>query len=136
MQAKDSQTPEKQPFYLTRNESFGTALPADDYLHRAVNATVSDDSLTETQYFGLEIPEHQIHVNLHTVTGGIWAWQGQQLPLQCEIFAMRAWMHDRVLDNDLHRYRLDNGYGVEVVEPLNKHRITYADPARKNSVEL
>ena len=31
---------------MTRNESFGAALPADDYLHRAVNATVSDDDFS------------------------------------------------------------------------------------------
>ena len=46
MQEKESQISEKQPFYLTRNESFGAALPADDYLHRAVNATVSDDDFS------------------------------------------------------------------------------------------
>jgi hypothetical protein len=135
---------ERQPFYLAKNEGFGPVQPEDDYLHPAINATVADDSLTETQYFGLEIPEHQIHTtfylwhhpNLHTVTGGVWAWQGTKLQLQCEIFEIHAWMHDRVLDNDLHSYRLVNGYGAQVVEPLKKHRITYADPSRKNSVDL
>jgi hypothetical protein len=47
---------EQQPFYLVKNEGFGPARPEDDYLHPVVNAGVNDDSLTETQYFGLEIP--------------------------------------------------------------------------------
>jgi hypothetical protein len=136
---------DQKPFYLAQNDGFGPAQPADDYLHPLVNATVTDDSLTETQYFGVEVPEHNIHVNcylwyhpnLHTVTGGVWAWQGTQRQLQCEIFDMRAWMHDRVLlENDLRHYRLDNGYGVAVLDPLKKHRITYADASRKNSLDL
>jgi hypothetical protein len=49
---------------------------------------------------------------------------------------MSAWMHDRVLANDLHSYRLANGYGVAVIEPMKKHRITYADAGRQNSVDL
>jgi hypothetical protein len=133
-----------QPFYLTRNDSYGAVQPDDEYLHHAVNATVADDSLTETQYFGLEIPEHRIHVtcylwhhvNLNTVTGGVWAFQGYQRQLQCEIFDIHAWMHNRVLADDLRRYRLPNGYGAEVIEPLTQHRLTYADPSRQNSVEL
>ena len=45
-------------------------------------------------------------------------------------------MSDRCLTDDLTAYRLDNGYGIEVLEPLKRHRMTYVDEARANSVNL
>lgn len=136
---------ESQPFYLAQNESLGRAHPEDEFLHGATNAQVRDDSLTETQFFSLSVPDQQIHligylwhhVNLGMVTGGIWAWQGHKRHnLASEIFDMRAFLHDRVLDDDLHEYRLENGYGVQVLEPLKRHRMTYADAARGNAVDV
>ena len=133
------------PFYLKKNVGFGVARPEDDLLHPQLNAKVSDDTLTETQYFGFDIPEENIkalgyiwhHPNLHLVTGGVWVFQGSKRnQLACEMFDIRTFMHDRVLDKDLHDYRLANGYGVKIIEPLKKHHVTYSDPDRKNSWDV
>ena len=48
----------------------------------------------------------------------------------------RLFMRDDVLNNDLHDYRLANGYGVRVIEPLKRFRVTYSDPVRQNCVDL
>jgi hypothetical protein len=45
-------------------------------------------------------------------------------------------MSDRVLQNDLHEYRLDSGYGVRVIEPLRQLHMTYADKTRGNAVDI
>lgn len=136
---------ELQPFYLAQNESLGSARHEDEFLHHEVNAEVADDSLTETQFFSFSVPEHQIHVigylwhhvNLGMLTGGIWGWQGHKRHnLASELFDVRAFMHNRVLDQDLHDYRLENGYGVQVLEPLKRHRMTFADPVRGNAVDV
>ena len=132
-----------QPFYLSRSENVGEAVAADDFLHAA--PAVTEASLTETQYFGFGVPEHGIHgigylwhhPNLGTLTGGVWAFQGfKRTALACELFDMRAWMDDRPLRGDLHDVRLDNGYAVQVLEPLKRHRSGYADAARGNAFEL
>ncbi|HKQ80712.1 MAG TPA: hypothetical protein VJS42_00820 [Steroidobacteraceae bacterium] len=132
-------------FFHSQNRGLRTAAPEDDYLHPQANAEVSDDSLTETQYFGICMPEQRIHgllycwhhPNLKTVSGGAWVWQGMKThALQCEIFDWRSFMSDRPLRNDLHSYRLDNGYGVDVVEPLKRHHVTYSDASRGNAFDL
>jgi hypothetical protein len=134
-----------QPFYLAENDSFGVAQPEDDLLHPAINAKVKDDSLTETQFFSMCVPDERVyamgylwhHPNLGMLTGGIWGWQGiKRQNLACEMFDIRAFMHNRALDGDLHAYRLDNGYGVQILEPLQRHRMTYVDTARNNAVDV
>ena len=134
-----------QPFYLTQNAGFGRALPEDDFLHPAKNKLVTDKTLTETQYFGFSVPEAQIqgagylwhHPNLGTVSGGLYVWRGDKFTAAAaELCAYTDFMSDAALKNDLQNYRLENGYGVEVLEPLKRHRMTYSDSARKNSVDL
>jgi len=134
-----------QPFFLAQNDALGVAQPEDDFLHHRTNSEVADDSLTETQFFSMNVPEERIYVmgylwnhpNLGMVTGGIWGWQGiKRHNLASEMFDIRAFMHSRVLDGDLHRYQLDNGYGVEVLEPLRRHRMTYVDKVRDNAVDV
>jgi hypothetical protein len=106
---------------------------------------VATDSLTETQYFGFCVPEHAIHgyaylwhhPNLGVVSGGLFAWRGHKRTVtHGELCDYRNFMSDRVLKNDLHDVRLENGYGVKIVEPLKRHRLTYADPVRGNEVEI
>lgn len=135
----------KNPFYLQANQGFGTCTEADDLLHPLANSKEPGDSLTETQFLGFNIPEENIHglgylwhhPNLGVVTGGAWAFQGiKQHILSCELFDIRAYMSDRVLKDDLHDYRFDNGYGVKLVEPLKKLHMTYADAARKNEIDI
>lgn len=136
---------QQQPFFLAKNESFGEATPADDYLHPQYHGEVAGDSLTETQYLGITVPEHGIHgmgylwhhPNLKVVSGGIWVYQGVNTSmLDSEIADVRMFMSDRVLADDLHRYRLDNGYGVEVIKPLEHLHLTYEDAKRGNAADL
>jgi hypothetical protein len=134
-----------KPFYSVRNRGFVPAAAADELLHPAVNAGIVGDSLTETQYFGLCMPEERIHgvfycwhrPNLGIVSGGVWVWQGMKpLALACEMYDWRDCMSDAVLKSDLQTFQLENGYGVTVLEPLKKHRVVYRDAARGNAVDL
>ena len=135
----------EQPFFLVKNESFRLAEPADDYLHPQHNAGIAGDSLTETQYLGITSPEHGIHgmgylwhhPNLKVLSGGIWVYQGVNTSmLDSEMVDVRMFMNDGALKDDLHRYRLDNGYGVEVIKPLEHLHLTYEDAKRGNAADL
>lgn len=134
-----------KPFYLSKNLGFSSATEGDELLHREANAPVEDDSATETQYFGFSVPEQRIHgigylwhhPRLKVVTGGIAAWRGiKPNLLYSELSDIRSYMNDGSIGGDLYDYRLDNGYGVKVVEPLRRHHLTYSDPARGNHVDL
>lgn len=134
-----------QPFYIAQNTGFAAIQPKDDYLHPQAFAQVTADSATETQYLGFAVPEANIHAlcylwhhhNLKSVTGGLYVWQGvkRYMP-QAELCDVRAFMSDKALANDLHAYRLDNGYGVQVIEPLKHLKVTYEDKARQNLLDL
>ena len=133
------------PFFLAQNTGLGQAVESDELLHPQYTGVVTDDSLSETQYFGISIPDQRIHglgylwhrPNLKIITGGIWVFQGiKDRTLDAEMFDMRAFMRDTALANDLHEYRLDNGYGVRIIEPLKRHQMTYEDAARGNRVDL
>lgn len=134
-----------KPFYIAQNQGFAGITAADELLHPAAFAEVKADSATETQYLGFSVPEARIHAlcylwhhpNLKVVTGGLFVWQGikRYMP-EAELCDVRAYMSDRVLADDLHEYRLANGYGVRIVEPLKKLHLSYEDAARGNSVNL
>ncbi len=134
-----------QPFFLKKNEGFAEISTADELLHPLMNNRLSDDSVTETQYLGFSVPEENIHAigycwhhpNLKVVTGGVFAWQGiKRNTPAAELCDVRAFMKDTALAKDLHEYRLDNGYGVKVIEPLKHLHMTYADAERQNSIDL
>lgn len=134
-----------KPFFISQNQSLGVAEPQDELLHPERNALIKADTLTETQYFGFCIPEERIHgycymwhhPNLHVVSGGPLVWQGDTYSLaHCKLADFRTFMRDDVLANDLHEYRLVSGYGVKVVEPLQKHHVTYEDAKRGQAIDL
>jgi hypothetical protein len=60
----------------------------------------------------------------------------KRFTVAAELCDLRAFMRDTAVQNDLHSYRLDNGYGVTVLDPLKALHVTYADPSRGNSVDL
>jgi hypothetical protein len=133
------------PWYELRDSDFAVAAPEDDFLHPAANALVADDSATETQYFGFNIPEQDIqavcylwhHPNLKVVTGGLWVWKGEIRHIfQSEIFDFVVYDSDRCLDGDLHCVELSNGYRCEVIEPLRRHRVSYRDEARGHALDV
>lgn len=134
-----------EPFFLANNKALLQATPEDDLLHPQANIGVEGDTLTETQYFGFNVPEENIHglaymwhhPNLKVVTGGIMCWRGvKRMGIAAELFDFRAFMSDAALADDLHAFRLDNGYGVRIVEPNRRFHMTYADAARGNAVDL
>ncbi|CAM2169577.1 conserved hypothetical protein [Paraburkholderia sacchari] len=134
-----------KPFFISQNTSLGEISAQDELLHLQHAAQNKADSLTETQYFGFCIPEKRIHgygylwhhANLRVVSGGLFVWQGHKRTVtHSELCDFRNFMSDAVLHDDLHQYRLENGYGVEVVEPLKRHRVTYSDSKRQNLVAL
>lgn len=139
-----------EDFFMLQSHLGGYRLLADaienELLHPEVNAKIKGDSLSETQYFSINVPEENIHgiiycwhrPNLKIVSGGAWIWQGIKRPgLSAEIFDMRSFMSDECLKNDLYHYRLDNGLEVKLLEPYGKHfHATYADEARGNKLDL
>jgi hypothetical protein len=135
----------KKAFWEAKNTSFGEPRTEDEFLHPDARKHEPSPDLTETQYFGFNIPDQEIHAlcyiwhhpNLGSVTGGAWAWQGvKRHHLQCELFDMRAFIDDECLSNDFHEVELPSGYRSKVIEPLNKFEIRYSDEARENSIEV
>ncbi|MET0986388.1 MAG: hypothetical protein ABW034_13370 [Steroidobacteraceae bacterium] len=137
---------ETLPFFLRPNSGFGRIRPEDDLLHPASFAKITDDSATETQYFGFCVPEARLHgltyvwwhPNLKVCSGGLFVYRGiKPTTVHAELCDWRTYMNDAVITkNDLHDYRLSNGFGVRIVEPLQKFHITYADEANGNHLDL
>jgi len=132
-------------FSLRQNKSLKTVQPGDDNLHPQSFVNLRDDTATETQYFGFSIPEEKIfgycylwhHPNLNVCSGGLFVFQGvKETFVHAELCEFRTFMSDRSLANGLTEYRLDNGYGVRVLEPFKRFHMTYDDPVRGNSVDL
>lgn len=137
---------EAQSFILANDApGMGRYGPEDDSLHPEQNAAVAHHALSETQYFGFNVPEHDIdafgyfwhHPRLGIVTGGAMVWQGKKgWQTSAELFDVRAFMPDDVVANGLSAYELENSYAVEIIEPLRKMRIRYRDDARGNAFDV
>jgi hypothetical protein len=134
-------------FFMNRQApGFGSYAPEDDLLHREQNAEHDDDSVVETQFLGFNVPAADMHVvnylwvhpNLHVVSGGTWGFQGiKGQALSAEMFDMRQFMSDRLLEpGDLADYELPSGYRVQVLQPLEKIRVSYDDPLRGNAFDV
>jgi hypothetical protein len=135
----------KQAFWEENVEGLSHAKESDDYLHPELSKLEPGYQLTETQYLGFNIPEHNIHglgylwyhPNLKTVTGGIAVWQGfKRHPLESEIWDYVTYMSDECLKDNLHHYQLENSYEVTVIKPLTSHRIQYESKATDSWVDV
>lgn len=124
---------------------FGEYGPEDELLHPQYKHDIQHDALTETQYFGFNVPEVGLHgfsylwhhANLGTVSGGIAAWRGIKTHhLECELYDHRMFMSDRVVSDGIDHYAFESGYRVDVIEPFKKIRIRYEDPSRHNEVDV
>jgi len=132
-------------WYDSPAPAFGTSNPStDDLLHPGHRP--AGDGLTETQYFGLSIPEHNIygffyfwhHPNLNVLSGGLFVCRGlKQNHLQAELYDMIQFNQaDKILVDDLNSYSLPNGYRVDLLEGGHKVRIRYEDEVRNNIVDI
>jgi hypothetical protein len=106
---------------------------ADDGFH-----PVSDHPYeTETFWASFHVPDRgiggwfysQVLFNQGTCNGGAWVWDASAAPSRYEVFE-----HDLPLDDpaalDLHDVELPNGNHLQVLEPLHRYRVRYADPGR------
>jgi hypothetical protein len=135
-------------FMNSQRTGFGTAVPIDEKMHHDANSSIDDPALVETQFFSFNIPEAQImslcyqwaHPNLRLFSGGPWVWQGiKTRQLSAELIHLRDFMPDHPIrrDGDLDGYTMTpSGYTVEIIEPLQKARITYTDAARDNNIDV
>lgn len=136
---------QQTPWWELKDSNFFEPSPADDFLHPDANAQVEGDSVSETQYFGFNIAEKAIygicylwyHPNLGVVSGGAWVMQGVvRHNFQSPIFDFVTYQNDSCLGNDLYDVCLSNGYRTNVIEPLKRHRIRYADNLRGNRIDI
>jgi hypothetical protein len=121
------------------------AKPEDDYLHTDLCRKVGKHTCAETQFFGFSVPEERIHAinyirqhpNMGHMLGGSLVFQGVKRQfLASEIADFRLYMTDEALQNDLHSVTLENGYHTEVIEPMQRFRISYRDESRKNAFDI
>jgi hypothetical protein len=115
-------------------------------MHWDAAAELAEPTAVETQFLGFNVPEAKIncftylwaHPNLNVVTGGAWAWQGiKPDALTSELFDMRDYLSDQsVRSSGLARLELENGYRVDVLEPLERIRIRYDDDLRDNHFDV
>lgn len=133
------------PWWESKDSIFFEPTAADDFLHPEANARVEGDSVSETQYFGFNIPDKRIygllylwhHPKLGVVLGGAWVVQGLvRHNLQSQVFDFVTYENDRCLAQDLHDVRLSNGYHTNVVQPLKRHRVRYDDDRRGNHIDV
>lgn len=120
---------------------FGRATPEDEYFHGTGPA---GDSLTETWYWGFNIPEACIncyaycwvHPNLGVVTAGLFIYRGRKSQhLACEVFEMRDYMSLSVVGDGSH-IALPNSMEVKVIEPMEHIQMTFRDDARQSAVDV
>lgn len=139
---------------MTRNEAyfiqnfetrFGTYSPEHEQMQLQYRESQPHYGLTETQFFGFSIPEHDIHAflylwyhpNLNVMGAGPIVFQGRKsMQLAAELLDYRGYLPDSQFNGDLTNYRLDNGYQVEMLEPGRVFRLRYDDPARGNAYDL
>ncbi|OBH11044.1 hypothetical protein [Mycobacterium sp. E1747] len=129
-------------------DSFGSTHPGDEGMHRLERDRISDPALVETVFCGFSVPEADIHClnyvwlhpNLRLMSGGAWVWKGiKQTQLEAELFDMRDFVPDRSITDDggdLLDVTLPNGYRYQVLEPLERIRMSYADPHRGNAFDV
>lgn len=132
-------------YWMQHIEGAGHYQSKDDLLHPEARNSEPDETLTESQYFGLCVPGANLHgstnlyyhPNIGNVTGGVWAFSGFKHDcLASEMFDWRNHMSDAALKNDLHDYTLLNGYRVRVIEPGKRFRTFYEDKLRNNRLDL
>jgi hypothetical protein len=121
--------------------TFGTVTDKDEYLH---GDGPDGDALTETWYWGFNIPEAKIncyaycwvHPNLGVVSAGLFIYQGIKAQhLAAELFDMPAFLSAGVV-GDGADIQVPNGLRMNVIDPLKHIHMTYHDPIRETEVDV
>jgi len=121
--------------------SFGAYTTADEYLHGTGPA---GDSLTETWYWGFNVPEAAIncyvycwvHPNLGVVSAGLFIYRGiKRQHLAAELFDLPAFLSADVV-GDGSDIQLPNRLRMRVIKPLEHLHMTFDDPARETEVDV
>jgi hypothetical protein len=135
----------QKAFYEAKNTGFAAPDPRDEYFHPQARERERGAELTETQYFGFNIPEERIHAlcyiwhhpNLGVVSGGAWVWKGVKTnSLGSELFDILTYVDDAYLGDNPDHLALPNGYEVDIAEPLKSIQLRYADAQRGNAFDL
>ncbi len=122
---------------------FGLAEPRHEYFQ--TGGTHTEDSVSQTWYWGFNIPEAKInafaycwtHPNLDVVTGGLMIYQGHKAQTQaCELFDIFSFNKMTPIVGDGSLICFPNGMRVEVVDPLQHIRLTYEDATRQTKVDV
>ncbi len=121
--------------------SFATVLPEDDFLHPAPEGAPA--SLTETSYFGFNIPERNLngevyawfHPALRVVSAGVFVWSGfKRTTLAADYFDFRTYLPWP--DGDLGDCTLANGLRIRTERPLERWTCDWRDAARNTELRL
>jgi hypothetical protein len=129
--------------WVTSEESsgFGRVTDVDEYMH---SGGPSGDSLSETWYWGFNIPEARVncyaycwvHPNLGVVTAGLFIYQGiKGQHLAAELFDMPAFLSAEIL-GDGADIQVPNGLRIRVIDPLRHIHMTFSDPVRETEVDV
>jgi hypothetical protein len=120
---------------------FGTVTDQDEFLH---GTGPEGDSLTETWYWGFNVPQARIncyvycwvHPNLEVVSAGLFIYRGiKRQHLAAELFDLPAFLSAKVI-GDGSDIQLPNGMRMQVLDPLRHIHMTYADPGRDTEVDV
>jgi hypothetical protein len=124
------------------SRAFGEAKPEDEFYH---GWGPEGDSLTETWYWGFNVPEAAIncfiycwcHPNLNVVTAGLIIYKGiKRHHLAAEVFDMPAYLKLGPVVGDGSAIQVPNGLTVEVIEPLGHMKLTYEDKGRDTAFAI
>lgn len=121
-------------------EGFGTMTPEQEFF-QPVAADAHFEAL-ETQYFGFNIPEHDLngeiyiwhHPVLKSTSGGFTCWRGhkkRQISADYQDYRWFMPMPDSSAD-----YTLPNGVSIKFIEPLKSVEISFTDEARDTHLTL
>ena len=132
-------------FYQDFKQEFGTYDLSDEEIHSSYKTEKPHYGLTETQYFGFSVPEHDIHAflylwyhpNLNVLAAGPMIMQGVKPVGQAsEIFDYRNYLPDEQLNPSLSNFTLDSSYSVQMLEPGRVFRLTYKDEERDSGYDV
>lgn len=128
--------------FMSGTSGFGSVVPADDLLH--VEQRSEHRSVAETYWFSFFVPGTGLHggiylwahPNLGTCSAGVWAFRGRKTHrLEAEHFNYQHHLPaPREQETTIHVEAV--GLSIEIVEPMARHRVRYADPASDACLDL